>query len=272
MVQLQLMLRACAGRAERVGRNQAVPSCQRRISSLQQSTRVPCCAATKEESMRILIALAAWFATVAVTLAQDAVKIAPDVYKVTFENDQVRVLEVTLKAGGKVPQHSHPANVVYGLSDGKARFTDKDGKSTDVDMKVGQATWNEAQTHSSENAGTKELKALVVELKDRKDQAPAAEAAKGDDPVKVASESYKVLLDNDRVRVLDIRLQKGGKVPLHSHPGYLVYALNAAKVRFTGADGKPAEIETKAGQSLWRDAEAHAVENLGGEVHVLNFE
>jgi hypothetical protein len=28
----------------------------------------------------------------------------------------------------------------------------------------------------------------------------------------------------------------------------------------------------KAGQAVWRDAEAHSVENLGDDVHVLNIE
>ena len=35
----------------------------------------------------------------------DIVKISPDVHQVLFENDAIRVLEVTVKPGAKVPMH-----------------------------------------------------------------------------------------------------------------------------------------------------------------------
>ncbi|HEX2170445.1 MAG TPA: hypothetical protein VHF65_09110, partial [Nitrososphaera sp.] len=38
----------------------------------------------------------------------DAVKVAPDSYKVVLENDAVRVLEVRIKQGTKSEMHSHP--------------------------------------------------------------------------------------------------------------------------------------------------------------------
>jgi quercetin dioxygenase-like cupin family protein len=42
------------------------------------------------------------------------------------------------------------------------------------------------------------------------------------DLVKVAPKICKVLLENDRVRVLEIRFKPGGKLPMHSHPAYIV--------------------------------------------------
>lgn len=101
-----------------------------------------------------------------VVLAADPVKVAPDVYKVILENDHVRVLSVTMKAGGKSPMHSHPANIVYALNDSKVRFSTPDGKSVDVDLKAGNCIWNEAQTHASENLGNTTVRALVIELKE----------------------------------------------------------------------------------------------------------
>lgn len=90
---------------------------------------------------------------------------APDVYRVILENDQVRVLSVTMKPGGKSPMHSHPANIVYTLNASKVKFTTPDGKSVDVDLKAGNCIWNEAQTHASENIGTTTVRALVIELR-----------------------------------------------------------------------------------------------------------
>ncbi len=93
------------------------------------------------------------------------------------------------------------------------------------------------------------------------------------DPAKVTPNTHKVLLENDRVRVLDIRVKPGTKVPMHSHPDYVVYALSDFKVKFTFPDGKTAEVEGKAGEATWRDAETHAAENVGTtELHVLNVE
>ena len=93
------------------------------------------------------------------------------------------------------------------------------------------------------------------------------------DPVKLAPDFYKVALENDRVRVLDIRMKPGDKSPEHSHPAYVIYALSDAKLKFTDPDGTSEEVEVDAGQTVWRDAETHAVENVGTtEVHVLNIE
>jgi beta-alanine degradation protein BauB len=101
----------------------------------------------------------------------------------------------------------------------------------------------------------------------------SAAAVNAQDPVKVAPDTYKVTIDNASVRVLDIHVKAGEKVPMHSHPGYVVVALSDCKTKFTFADGKSQEIEVKEGTAIWRDAESHAVENLGSaECHVLNIE
>jgi quercetin dioxygenase-like cupin family protein len=101
----------------------------------------------------------------------------------------------------------------------------------------------------------------------------AAATALAQDPVKVSPGTHKVLLENDKVRVLDVRVKPGQKVPMHSHPDFIVYALNDFKVKFTYPDGKTAEAEGKAGTATWKDAESHAGENLGTtELHVLNIE
>jgi beta-alanine degradation protein BauB len=79
----------------------------------------------------------------------------------------------------------------------------------------------------------------------------------------VAPDVYKVLFENDRVRVLDVNMKPGAKSAMHSHPDYVVHMMGPAKVRFTAADGTSAEAEFPAG-AIWRDAEAHAVENISG--------
>jgi quercetin dioxygenase-like cupin family protein len=101
----------------------------------------------------------------------------------------------------------------------------------------------------------------------------SAGAALAQDPVKVAPEVYKVTSDNQYVRVLDVHLKPGGKSPMHSHPGYVAVALTPCRVRFSAPDGKSQEVELKGGESSWRDAESHSVENIGtADCNVMNFE
>lgn len=86
--------------------------------------------------------------------------------KVLFENDRVRVLEVTYAPGTTHDMHSHPDHVIYALGDAKVRMTGEDGKSTDVDIKKGGTRWQPAVTHKTENVGTTPINVVMVELKE----------------------------------------------------------------------------------------------------------
>jgi quercetin dioxygenase-like cupin family protein len=86
--------------------------------------------------------------------------------------------------------------------------------------------------------------------------------ATNDDPVQVAPHVYKVLFENERVRVLDVRMRPGDKSEMHQHPSSVWYLSSPAKVKFTAGDGASMEAEFPAGV-VWRDAEAHAVELTG---------
>ncbi len=95
----------------------------------------------------------------------DAVKVAPDSYKVVLENDQVRVLEVLIKQGAKSEMHSHPRSVAICLNDQRLKFTFPNGKTEDTDLKRGQAVWLDGLSHAVENVGTEDVSSVVVELK-----------------------------------------------------------------------------------------------------------
>ncbi len=100
------------------------------------------------------------------------------------------------------------------------------------------------------------------------------EIAKTQDPLKVAPGIYKLVFENDRVRVLDINIKPGGKVAMHSHPAYVAMALDKkCKAKFTLPDGKEEQAEFKAGDTIWREAESHSVQNIGRTgCHVLHIE
>jgi len=95
----------------------------------------------------------------------DAVRVAPDVAKVLFENDRVRVLEIKLKRRQKMAMHSHPANLAYALTTARIKSTSPDGKSQVLRMKKGQANWSDGGSHSVENLANSAATNLVIELK-----------------------------------------------------------------------------------------------------------
>ena len=99
--------------------------------------------------------------------AQDPVKVAPNIYSVVFENDQVRVLRVVVAPGAKSPMHEHPANVVVPLTAAAVRFTLPDGTTQEATMTPGTPVWGPAGKHAGENLGTTRVEAIIVELKSK---------------------------------------------------------------------------------------------------------
>jgi len=71
--------------------------------------------------------------------AQDVAKVSPETHRVLLENERVRVLDVHFKVGEMVPTHSHPAGILYYLSDAKLRITYPDGRTEERQVKA-QAT------------------------------------------------------------------------------------------------------------------------------------
>jgi beta-alanine degradation protein BauB len=112
----------------------------------------------------LLFVVAIFFAT-ATTFAQDPVKVAPQAFKERLNNDKVRVLEYSSKPGDKEAMHSHPACLLYVIQGSKFKSTTADGVSKEIDYKTGDVLWRDALTHTGENVGTVEMKAILVELK-----------------------------------------------------------------------------------------------------------
>ena len=100
--------------------------------------------------------------------------------------------------------------------------------------------------------------------------------ANAQDPVKVMPRSFRVVLENDRVRVLEFRGRPGMGIcgeSMHSHPPHLTIVLEDWKGQVTTADGKVFSRSKKAGDVFWSEAETHKVENMGNSTaRVLHVE
>jgi len=84
------------------------------------------------------------------------------------------------------------------------------------------------------------------------------------DAMKAAANAYKLILENDKVRVMEINLKPGQKAPMHNHPhAHVVYIMNDAKFKLAFPDGKSAEVDLKAGQAIMMEAGSHETSNIG---------
>ena len=113
----------------------------------------------------IMLSLVAVLCMALPAAAQDPVKVDPAHHKVEFENDQVRVLRVTIAPGEKTPVHDHPNFVGVFLNDFKSRVTPVGGKADETPRKAGEVASLPAVKHVVENRGTTKAEIIVVELK-----------------------------------------------------------------------------------------------------------
>lgn len=106
-------------------------------------------------------------------IAQDPLAVAPEMYRLVFENERVRVMEVTFKPGQKIAPHSHPDHYVYVAEGGKLRLFKPDADPADIELKAGDVVWIGAEKHWAENIGTTNVRLIVNELKGKPAGAPA---------------------------------------------------------------------------------------------------
>ena len=82
------------------------------------------------------------------------------------------------------------------------------------------------------------------------------------DVTKVAGKSSRVLFENEKVRVLEIKFRKGQKLAMHSHPANFVYAITPTKFKSTWPDGKTNIVKMRKGEFSFSSGSSHAIENL----------
>ena len=94
-------------------------------------------------------------------------------------------------------------------------------------------------------------------------QLATAQVPASEDPVPRYPGNYKVLIENERVRILDFRLRQGDTEAFHSHPAHVLYVLEPFTIRFKLPDGRTVIREAKAGDVLFSEAVTHSPTNIG---------
>jgi beta-alanine degradation protein BauB len=100
--------------------------------------------------------------------------------------------------------------------------------------------------------------------------------ARAQDAAQVMPGTYRVALENDKIRVLDFSGRPGMGVcgeSVHSHPAHLTVVLSPWDGIVTAPDGTTRHVSRKVGDVFWSEAETHRVENTGTTgSHVLIVE
>lgn len=87
--------------------------------------------------------------------------------------------------------------------------------------------------------------------------------ATAQDLATTAGKDAKVLLDNEKVRVLELTIAPGDSTGMHSHGDNIVYYITGGKAVQTMADGTTKERNTKPGEALWSGPVTHDTKNVG---------
>lgn len=93
------------------------------------------------------------------------------------------------------------------------------------------------------------------------------------DPTSTDPDKYKVIFENERVRVLEYRDEPGQATKPHGHPDSVMYTLSSFDRRLVAENGESRDVTLAAGEVRWLAAQTHSGENIGQTpTHVLFVE
>jgi quercetin dioxygenase-like cupin family protein len=82
------------------------------------------------------------------------------------------------------------------------------------------------------------------------------------DPVATNPTHYRVLFENERVRVLEYDDEPGDRTEPHDHPDSVMVTLSSFARRLSTGD-RSVDLELPAGVARWLPAQNHSGENIG---------
>ena len=176
-----------------------------------------------------------------------------------FENEFVRVLDVTVPAGDATLWHVHRNdNVVVTLGGASLRLEKVGAPTAEVLWKFGDVNFGKATyVHRAINIGTTPFHNLTIELL----KSPAVTANEASE-----STARQPILENERVRVYRVALEPGQSTPIHTHfLSGLAVSIFASEIEVT-TKGKatPDRLTLPAGDVRWRAGSVtHSIKNVG---------
>lgn len=84
------------------------------------------------------------------------------------------------------------------------------------------------------------------------------------DALTASPANFRLLLENDEVRVLEYSLQPGARDQPHTHPPKVSYVVAGGSLKITTGDGKSFVAQEQPGAASWMGTVGwHYVENIG---------
>ncbi|HZN07532.1 MAG TPA: AraC family transcriptional regulator [Pyrinomonadaceae bacterium] len=177
----------------------------------------------------------------------------------------------TLLAAKTLRGKSGPVVVQNGAASGPTDVTLREGRLTDPPIVVALPLLL-AQRRTADEARIKHKPEPFTERTNMSSTTPAPTAATLD-PLVLAPENYKLLLENDQVRVFDVRIRPGEKLRLHSNGPSVIYVFNDGRLQHTYQDGTTVVKTAVSGSLIWDEAETHETTNVGEtDIHSLKIE
>jgi quercetin dioxygenase-like cupin family protein len=85
------------------------------------------------------------------------------------------------------------------------------------------------------------------------------------DPKIVASNVYKVINENEKMRVVRVTFKVGETAKMHHHPQHMIYVMKGGKLNLTSG-GKTQAMDLKEGSAIFMEAQDHEATNIGDSV------
>jgi quercetin dioxygenase-like cupin family protein len=99
---------------------------------------------------------------------KDPLAVAPKIYRLEFDNDQVRVVRVRIPAKGAIPQHEHATNrVTVALTDAKIQLTKADGSKVEATFAAGEPRWGMPDVHAEQSLVDHPIELIMIDIKSK---------------------------------------------------------------------------------------------------------
>lgn len=208
--------------------------------------------------------------------AQDPLKVAPDAYKLDFENEWVKVTRVHYAPHAKIPAHNHTetgAAYIYLNDGGKVIFKHINlgyGAITRPETKAGSFRLYKAvkEVHEVENPNDTPSDFLRVEFKTAIDSNTPLRGKFYRETYAAGENFEKLQFENEQIRVTRLACAKSCDVSAAADPA-LIVGLRPARLKSSGKAG-----ELEPGKTKWIAAgKKETVENPGeGHAEFLRFD
>jgi quercetin dioxygenase-like cupin family protein len=191
-----------------------------------------------------------------------AADVSPEHYRILAENDYLRIVYANWGPEETDDMHSHPPFAAYFLTDFDGRLHYPDGTTAKMSVKAGEAIVRPADpAHLVENSLNQKSEMILVERKIEfpvetlEDAAPLSH--------EMSPEVYRVIAENEYLRVVEATWQPGQRDLFHSHPPFAAYLLTDVDGLLHFPGGAPAKVRITSGKGMAQYADpSHSFENL----------